>query len=366
MRLILLFLLSFVIPAVLQAQEPGSLPEARGTWVLDSRLGSPDQIDLLMQRLADAGFNMAYIRTWYDGATIYPSDVVEAAGGKRQHGAFIGRDPLAEAIASGKRYGIGVAAWMEYGLATKITSGANEPGPILRAHPDWRMISQAGDTVIAHTNGTFSYWMDPAHPEVVAFQAALATEVAARYPDLVAFEADRIRYPDLTWSYSPVSVARYMAQTGQPDPTAGSATYGRFRKGTLNLLPDTAGLSPINPDSIGVSLDLAGASVRYHHPLRAGRIQPYVGLGAGLYYWVARREAYPSAGLADASRRSQWSGAAHVGVGTWIHLTPRLRADAGTDGTILPGELWAAQRIRLGNVRTFPFVTPHLGLLLIF
>lgn len=201
-----------------------ALPELRGVWVHEVSLGSPAAVDATMRQIAEAGFNLAYVRTWFQGVTLYPSDVVEAAGGPRQHRTFVGRDPLREAIDAGKRYDVEVGAWMEYGLVahTGYAQGltCNDPGPILTANPDWSMQNRSGQIAEPPSvaNGLCFYWMDPAHPGVLAFLRDLATEIGARYPDLAVYEGDRFRYPSLDWSFAPATVARYRAETGLRDP----------------------------------------------------------------------------------------------------------------------------------------------------
>lgn len=222
--LVLFCALTFMPSAFAQTR-----PEARGVWILETHLASEASMTALLERMHNAGLNMAYIRVWYMGATIYPSDVVQRAGGLRQHPTFNGRDPLAEFIRLAQRYEIQVAAWMEYGLALRITHPVEELPPILRANPTWAMRHRDGHIPVYHGSGTsrtYSYWMDPAHPEVVRFMADMAAEVVTRYPDLAVFETDRFRYPDLNFSFRAESVARYMEETGQPNPLNGDNLYG--------------------------------------------------------------------------------------------------------------------------------------------
>ncbi|MFW5972759.1 MAG: family 10 glycosylhydrolase [Bacteroidota bacterium] len=213
---ILFLLLGF--STLSHAQTP---PEARGVWVHENHFSD---LEGTFSRLAEAGINIAYLRTWYQGRTVYPSDVVEAAGGVRQHTAFVGRDPIQEAIDVAERYGISVAAWMEYGLVAQATyaSGSECPAPtgILAQNPDWSMRDRDGNiaTPSSGANSLCFYWMDPAHPEVISFMADKAAEIALRYPALDIYEADRFRYPSYQWSYSDVSVDRYIAETGNTDP----------------------------------------------------------------------------------------------------------------------------------------------------
>jgi uncharacterized lipoprotein YddW (UPF0748 family) len=226
-----LFLMVATMVAVSIAWSPGAhaqsadaLPELRGVWVHEVSLGNPAAVDATMREIAEAGFNVAYVRTWFQGVTLYPSDVVEAAGGLRQHRTFVGRDPLQEAIDAGQRYGVEVGAWMEYGLVahTGYATGfeCDRPGPILEANPSWSMVHRSGYIAEPPSvqNGLCFYWMDPAHPEVIAFLRDMAAEIAERYPEMALYEGDRFRYPSLDWSFAEDTIARYMAETGLRDP----------------------------------------------------------------------------------------------------------------------------------------------------
>jgi uncharacterized lipoprotein YddW (UPF0748 family) len=218
------------------------LPEARGVWVHENHYSD---LEGTFSRLAEAGINIAYLRTWYQGRTVYPSDVVETAGGARQHTAFVGRDPIQEAIDVAEKYGISVAAWMEYGLVaqTAYSSGDVCPAPsgILAQNPDWSMVDRQGRIAVpsAGSGSLCFYWMDPAHPEVINFMADKAREIAERYPLLDIYEADRFRYPSYDWSYSEISTQRYMDETGNPDPSAlpaNNADYLAWRRGRTTAL----------------------------------------------------------------------------------------------------------------------------------
>ncbi len=222
MRHLSAFLLGLIVSATtLLSAEAQSLPEARGIWIHENHYGD---LESTFRGLSEAGINVAYLRTWFAGGTVYPSDVVERAGGMRQHSQFAGRDPIQEAIDIGEQYGISVGAWMEYGLVaqTQYASGMECPAAtgVLAQNPDWSMRDRDGK--IAEPSGGAGslcfYWMDPAHPEVIDFMADMAAEIAARYPELAIYEADRFRYPSTSWSYSDISVDQYMAETGNVDP----------------------------------------------------------------------------------------------------------------------------------------------------
>lgn len=206
---------------VVDDMPPPELTEARGTWILDTKFASKDLLETTIKRLADHGFNLAYIRTWYRGSTAYPSDVLERAGGKKQHDAFVGRDPIAEAIEIGKKYGVKIATWMEYGLVLHLGTSETDIGGIFTKNPDWQMKHITNQYNKPAANLWF-VWGDPSHPGVRKLAADMAAEIAKRYPDLYLYEGDRFRYPSLEWGYSEYSLAKYkqeMGKTANPAPT---------------------------------------------------------------------------------------------------------------------------------------------------
>lgn len=254
--LLALVLLLLLPPAALGQ----TAPEARGIWIHENHFSD---LDATFLGLSEAGINIAYLRTWYQGRTVYPSDVVENAGGVRQHSAFVGRDPIKEAIDIAEQYGISVAVWMEYGLVaqTAYASGEECPAPtgVLAQNPDWSMRDRSG-AIATPSSGAGSlcfYWMDPAHPEVVDFMADMAAEIALRYPALDIYEADRFRYPSYDWSYSDISVERYIDETGNTDPRttqANDADYIAWRRAqTTHLMGEVYRTVKENNPSMAVS-----------------------------------------------------------------------------------------------------------------
>lgn len=213
MKKIFIFLLFSV--QIVSAQ----LPQARGVWLSRDILEvGPELIEETCYKLARANFNRIFVDVYYLGSTIYPSDVLEEAGGPRQMSAFWGRDPLAETIEIAHRWNLEVIAWFEYGLMSYYSGqDTSDSGPVLSAHPDWEAIDHNGLHFQQNEWGAF-HWMDPAHPQVKQFMENLFAEIAARYPELDGIETDRIRYPSADFSYSNISRQRYQQQTAGSDP----------------------------------------------------------------------------------------------------------------------------------------------------
>ena len=138
----------------------------------------------------------------------------------------------------------------------------------------------------------------------------------------------------------------------------------RFPKGDLRLSGDTTavGSGDVSPDSIDVSLSLVGAGVRFHQRVASfGRASARVVVGGGFTRWVDRRGAYPSRGLAEGTRRAQWSGEFVAGAGLDVPMTARLALVADARYHFLPADLWGAQQVRLRPVSTLQYATLGVG-----
>ncbi|TFH00352.1 MAG: hypothetical protein E4H13_07685, partial [Calditrichales bacterium] len=223
MRLIMIFLLStlaFSSVFYIAGETSRAEPETRAVWLSrDVVQSGSSRIYDTFRQLSSAGFNRVLVNVHYFGGTIYPSDVVETAGGSRQLPEYLGRDPLQECIDIGKEFDLEVVTWFEYGLmAYYSASDTGYSGPILALHPDWEAIDIYGQHWQNNQFGNF-HWMDAAHPDVVKFITDLFCEVATNYPELGGIETDRIRYPGQDFSYSDTSVSLYTIQTGNLDPS---------------------------------------------------------------------------------------------------------------------------------------------------
>jgi uncharacterized lipoprotein YddW (UPF0748 family) len=232
MKLFLLFLYIVIASHQLFSDEP-AIHEFRGVWFSQNTAieFSPDSLDRLFKQFADAGFNAVFPRVWYRGGTIYPSDVVEAAGGPRQLSVFRSGDPLPILIETAHRYGLEVHAWMEYGFM--MSPGG--VGAILTANPEWKILSKDSLSYEDTIYGRF-YWADPANPEVRQFLVDLHREVAEKYPDIDGIHTDRLRFPNDEFSYTTAARERFQDETGGPDPvtisrgTADWNTWVRWRR----------------------------------------------------------------------------------------------------------------------------------------
>lgn len=161
--------------------------EGRGVWHRPTEKNGAE-IASLVEKYADAGFNMMFIETIWNGETIYPGFITQ------QKKEFQGFDPLRIFIDEGKKYDIQIHAWAHAFFVGHIgISGDSSIGPILAAHPDWQLIKRNGEKVSRAEPGYL--FVNPALPQVQEYVASLYKEVRTLYPDLAGIQLDDIRYP---------------------------------------------------------------------------------------------------------------------------------------------------------------------------
>lgn len=187
------------LPSEYVALAPIPIPnsEIRGVWLtnIDSDvLFSKGNLEWGMKRLADLNFNTVYPTVWNWGYTLYPSQVAQRVTGKsmqlvtpidRNHDPNLGqgRDMLKEAIAEGKKHGLRVIPWFEFGFMAPADS------ELARRHPHW--ITERSDGTEVKMEGEHPrVWLNPFHPEVQQFILDLLLEIVTNY------EVDGIQLDD--------------------------------------------------------------------------------------------------------------------------------------------------------------------------
>ncbi len=149
----------------------------KGVWLThlgNSFLTYTTTIDNVFHRLSTLNFNRVYISV-YNKGTIYPSEY----GIRNYQVTFPKTDPLKTAIQQGKRQGLKIYAWYEYGMML------NQNEQLGKQHPDWLLTTEDGTQLINN-----NLWLNPAHPEVEKYWLNLLTEVATKYPELSGIQLD--------------------------------------------------------------------------------------------------------------------------------------------------------------------------------
>ncbi len=219
--------------AVWQAHTP--LPAtARAVWYRPVEADA-EAVTATVDRMHRAGIHTIYLESLYHGYPIYPSTTYRRWGMPPQYPRYVGWDPLAAFIAAARDQGMAVVPWV-HTLYVGHES-LKPPSPILAAHPDWtnRQLKTAdGRLPVASTVEGGAYFLDPAHPEVRRFLAAVATELVNRYP-VPAVQLDDTRYP----MPFPVAHPDYLGSTWGYTPTARAAFRRRYGQDPVTLAPDT-------------------------------------------------------------------------------------------------------------------------------
>jgi len=220
-------------PSWVQCEAPPTRDELRGVWLtnVDSDvLNSRANIERAMAFLADHHFNIVFPVVWNDGATTYPSTVMDTLTGRRIDPRYEGRDPLRELVRAAHAEGLAVIPWFEFGFAS--SHGTEGVGPILQKHPQWAARDTSGTRVIK--NG-FD-WMNGYKPAVRDFMTSLIMEVVRTY-DVDGIQGDdRLPANPVEGGYSEYTKSLYRREhDGQdPPPDPQNESWKQWRAGKLS------------------------------------------------------------------------------------------------------------------------------------
>lgn len=222
--------------------------EARALWVNRFDYASAANIATIMQRAAQARFNIVYFQVRGHGDALYQSAIEPCAyslcgslggGGVNVTPPY---DPLAVAVSEAAKYGIEVHAWLNANtgwVAGNTTNCAklieSTPRHMLKAHPDWIMLDRAGTPMPCLTSSEYT-WVSPGIPGVRTQLARVAADIVRRY-GVKGIHLDRIRYPGTTWSYDTTSVNAWDRANNLAIgtlPSATSAAWADFRRAYVN------------------------------------------------------------------------------------------------------------------------------------
>lgn len=197
-----------------RAQASGTRPELRGVWLTANDmpvLRDRQRMTEAVAQLAALQFNTVYPVVWNGAIAYYPSQVVL----ERQLQSFTyrglqGQDVLGELIAEGKRQGLLVIPWFEFGFM------APKDSVLARRHPDWLTRKQDGGMTSISAAGEVA-WLNPFRPEVQQLITDLVVEVVGRYgADGIQFD-DHMSLPK-DFGYDPFTLALYRKETGRAAP----------------------------------------------------------------------------------------------------------------------------------------------------
>jgi len=217
--------------------------ELRGLWVDAYGPGfkTPEEVERLLADARSLNLNALFVQAVRRGDCYCNRASVPRTEDPAVPPGF---DPLAYLIPRAHAAGIQVHAW----VITTALWGADDPpsdpthaynrhGPSAVGEENWLNVRVDGVT-----RADKDVYLDPGHPAVAGYLAALVRSLAEGY-DLDGISFDRLRYPDYnlggvpSWGYNPVSLARFAAETGgdaYPEPT--DPAWTRWRRAQVSAL----------------------------------------------------------------------------------------------------------------------------------
>lgn len=176
-------------------------PEGRAAWVRpEDDWDSREKIEEQVSSLAEAGVNILYLETFFQGYTIYDSDIAADAGIESQRPSFAEADidALSAWHDAAQEYGLETHAWVHtFFVGNPLVSDGD--GPVLEVQEDWAAIPR--ETALDESIDDFGApaengyrFMDPAHEEVQEYLLSLFEEMLVDY-ELDGLHLDYIRYP---------------------------------------------------------------------------------------------------------------------------------------------------------------------------
>jgi uncharacterized lipoprotein YddW (UPF0748 family) len=206
--------------------------EARALWISRFDWGSPPlraaRLDYLLDRAADAGFNIIFFQVRAMGDAYYAPGLEPWA--YRLTGttsASLGRDPawdpLAHAIRAAHSRGLELHAYVN--VYSIWECGRGQPPHTLPEHPFWSLGADGSWRVHAtrasgprpmseSTGGEVScheyVWGSPGVERINAHNLAVIQDIVTRYA-VDGIHLDRVRYPGRQYSHDPETLAAWQA-----------------------------------------------------------------------------------------------------------------------------------------------------------
>ncbi|HEX8274463.1 MAG TPA: family 10 glycosylhydrolase [Longimicrobiaceae bacterium] len=212
--------------------------EARALWVSRFEYDSPAKIATIMQKAADANFNVVFFQVRGSGDAYYRSALEPCSVGLcGRLGGTPTWDPLAVAVREAHARGLQLHAWLNaltgWGSGSSTTcsllreSDPGNPRHVLLAHPEWKVVNSAGTAQPCPNSEEYVY-LSPGNAGVRTQLARVSADIARRYA-VDGIHLDRIRYPGTGWSYDAASRASF-----GKSPASYPAEWNDFRRSLVN------------------------------------------------------------------------------------------------------------------------------------
>lgn len=200
----------------------GNDAECRYFWVVRDGLSSPQSVDSLLQRAADAGANGVIVQVVGRGEAYYLSDILPPAHWQGFD------DPLAYTVMRAGPLGLEVHAWINAFLVWSAPDDPGSPDHVVNSRPGWFTGHENGRSSLSYRGqaaeavGLVGPTLSPAYPEVREFVGEIASEIACGYM-VDGIHLDYIRYPNSSFGWSEGEREMFFSETGmnpEDDPGA--------------------------------------------------------------------------------------------------------------------------------------------------
>jgi uncharacterized lipoprotein YddW (UPF0748 family) len=208
--------------------------EARGIWVTRWNFSNPADVQTIVSRAADAGFNQIYFQVRGTADAYYASNLEPwSAGLTGSLGRDPGWDPLQEAIDAAHAAGLELHAWINSlpswncGAALPASEGIAH---MFEQHPDWAAADANGVSMLGNCSDGYVS-ASPGIPEVREHIRAVVEDLIDQYA-VDGVHLDYIRYPGPQYSHDAVSASRF-AQALAAEP---GLTWEDWQRRQINAL----------------------------------------------------------------------------------------------------------------------------------
>lgn len=222
-------------------ETPISRSEIRGVWLtnVDSDvLTDATVLTQAVDELRQLNFNTLYPTVWNWGTTLYPSTVMQRAIGRdmdlrAEDIGLTGRNMLSEIVTAGRKQGMTVIPWFEFGFMTPSYS------ELARQRPEWLTKRQDGSVV--WMEGIHPrVWLNPFKPEVQQFIQDLVLEIVEKY------DVDGIQFDDhfglpIDFGYDEFTLALYKQENPNKSmpPAPNDPDWVRWRANKITKFLET-------------------------------------------------------------------------------------------------------------------------------
>jgi uncharacterized lipoprotein YddW (UPF0748 family) len=163
----------------------------RALWITRWEWRTEEELRLVIEQAADAGFDTLLLQVRGTASTFWPSRLEPWA--EELGGGDPGFDPLALALEEAHARGVAVHAWVNVMPSWRGTTAPRDPRHLWHSRPEWHWFDAAGRRQPLCED--FYVSLNPCVPEVREHLIAVCTELVERYA-VDGLHLDYLRFPN--------------------------------------------------------------------------------------------------------------------------------------------------------------------------